>query len=303
MTKENINPNGPTISVVIPVFNAEKYLGQAIRSALEQTLPPHEIVVVNDGSTDSSLDIATSFGSAVICLSQTNRGLSATRNLAIARSTGDWIAFLDADDYWLPDKLARQAAVIQADPTVGLIYTGRTNLSIDGTARDIPAREPRWVTGKLPVKNFISPTTVMVKRSLMVQHPFDDSLKSSEEWWLFYSLSRIAKFAAVAEPLAIYRVYPESLSNRNWKAVYDFAHIVAKRIQNDFTGFHKALVRLKTSSRLFASASISQRQQGSPEFVRYMFKSLISWPLPDFWPARYKILLKMLIQKMTGRIA
>lgn len=288
------------ISVVIPVFNAEKYLRQAICSALEQTLPPHEIIVVNDGSTDSSPMIASSFGSAVIYLSQQNHGLSATRNLAIARSTGDWIAFLDADDYWLPDKLARQGAMIQADPTIGLIYTGKTDLSLDGTTRDVAARPPQWVTNILPVQNYIFPTTVLAKRSLLLEHPFDASLKSSEEWWLFYSLSRITKFAAIAEPTAVYRVYPESLSNRNWKAVLDYANIVAGRIQNDFTGFRKFLLHRKTDSRLFASASLSQREQGSPEFLHYIVKSLISWPFPDFWPARYKIFLKMLLQKMKA---
>ncbi|MGA3079772.1 MAG: glycosyltransferase family A protein [Terracidiphilus sp.] len=291
---------GLSISVVMPVYNAEKYLRQAIRSALEQTLPPHEIIVINDGSTDSSLEIARSFGSAITCISQQNRGLSASRNLAIARSTGDWIAFLDADDYWLPEKLARQAAMIQADPSIGLIYTGKTDLSLDGTTRDVQARPPQWVTNMLPVQNYIFPTTVLTRRSLLLEHAFDESLESSEEWWLFYSLSRITKFAAIAEPTAVYRVYPESLSNRNWKAVFDYASIVAGRIQNDFTGFDKILLRCKTNSRIFANASLSQREQGSPEFLRYIVKSLILWPFPNFWPARYKILLKMLIQKSRG---
>jgi glycosyltransferase involved in cell wall biosynthesis len=133
------------VSVVIPVFNAEKYLRQAISSALDQTLPPHEIIIVDDGSTDSSREIASSFGPAVICLSQQHQGPSAARNLATARSSGDWIAFLDADDYWLPDKLARQAAVIEADPNVELVYTGRTELLPDGTTRDVPAMPVPWV--------------------------------------------------------------------------------------------------------------------------------------------------------------
>lgn len=288
-----------SISVAIPVFNGEKYIEQAIRSAMEQTLPPQEIIVIDDGSTDSSREIASSFGPSVTCISQQNRGLSAARNLAVKRSSGDWIAFLDADDYWFPDKLARQAAVIQADPSIGLIYTGKTNLFPDGTTNDEPVRQPSWIKKMLPVQNFIFPTTVMVKRSLVLEHAFDETLKSSEEWWFFYSLSRITDFGVIADPTAVYRLSQESLSNRDWKSVLHYADIVSQRILHDFTGFHKMLLRRKVNSRLFASAALSARVHGSPEFLSYIVKSLVSWPIPDFWSARYKIFLKMLFQKIN----
>ena len=289
-----------SISVVIPVFNAEKYLRQAICSALEQTLVPHEIIIVDDGSSDSSLEIASSFGPAVTCLSQQHQGPSAARNLATTRSTGDWIAFLDADDYWFPDKLARQTAAIQADPTIGLVYTGITQLSPDGTSHNLQAKSPLWVKNRFAFEDPIFPLTVMARRSLLIEHPWPDSFKSSEDWWLFYRLSRITDFAAIPEPTAVYRLHSESLTSKDWKSVLHYAEMVSRDIQNDFTGFHKILLRRKTNSRLFASASLSQREQGSPEFLRYIVKSLISWPFPDFWPARYKIFLKMLVQKMQG---
>jgi glycosyltransferase involved in cell wall biosynthesis len=288
------------VSVVMPVFNAEKYLGQAIRSALEQTLPPHEVILVDDGSTDSSREIAASFGSAVICLSQEHRGASAARNLAIARSTGDWIAFLDADDYWLPDKLERQAAAIQADPSVGLVYTGRTELSPDGTSRDFQAPRPQRVKKMLPAGNVLFPTTALVRRSLLPEQAFDTSLESSVDWWFFYCLSRIARFAAVPEPTAVYRASPLSLCNRNWKSVLRNAEIVSRRIQSDFTGLDKLLLRRKSNAKLLANAALSAREQGSPECLHLIVKSLISWPLPRFGPARYRIFLKMLAQRMKG---
>jgi glycosyltransferase involved in cell wall biosynthesis len=286
---------------VIPVFNAEKYLRQAICSALEQTLPPHEVIIVDDGSTDSSREIAASFGPAVICLSQEHQGPSAARNLATARSTGDWIAFLDADDYWLPDKLARQAAMIQADPTIGLVYTGRTELSPDGSFNEVRAQQPSWVKERLQFENPIFPTTVMARREFLIEYPWHESFKSSEDWWLFYRLSRVTNLAAVAEPTAVYRLHAESLTSRDWKSVLHYAEMVSRSIQNDFTGSHKMLLRRKVNSRLFASAGIAAREQGSPEFLRYIVKSLISWPLPNFWPARYKIFMKMIVQKIEGQ--
>jgi glycosyltransferase involved in cell wall biosynthesis len=301
MTEFTASKGRMLVSVVIPVFNGEKYLRQAIRSALEQTLPPHEVIVVDDGSTDSSREIASSFGSAVICLSQDHKGASAARNLAAANSTGDWIAYLDADDYWLPGKLARQAAAIQASPDAGLVYTGRTELYPDGTFHEVQARNPRWVKKMLPSGNVLFPTTALVKKSLALENGFDTSLESSVDWWFFYRLSRIAAFEAIPESTAVYRSSPESLCNRNWKAVLHNAETVSRRIQNDFTGLHRTLLRRKANSKLFANAAISARAQGSPEFLLYIVKSLISWPFPDFWPARYRVFLMMIFQKLKRR--
>lgn len=288
------------ISVVIPVFNAEKYLRQALRSALEQTLPPHEIIVVDDGSSDSSREIAASFGSAVTCLTQQHKGCSAARNLATKRSTGDWIAFLDADDYWLPDKLGRQAAVVQADPTIGLVYTGRTEISPDGTSRDVLARQPSWVKKRLAYANPMFPTTVIAKRTLLIENPWPESFQSSVDWWLFYRLSRVTNFAAIAEPTAVYRIHPKSLTSRDWESVLRNGEMVSQEIQKDFALPRKMLLGSRVKSRLLAHAAISAREQGSPEFLKYIVKSLISWPFPDIWPARYKIFLKMLTQKIQG---
>jgi hypothetical protein len=140
----------------------------------------------------------------------------------------------------------------------------------------------------------------MAKRSLLIEHPWSESFKSSEDWRLFYRLSRITTFAAIADPTAVYRLHAESLTNRDWEAVLHYAEIVAREIQNDFTGFRKFFLRRKANSRLFASAGVAAREQSSPEFLRYIVKSLISYPFPDFWPNRYKILLKMLAQKMRS---
>jgi glycosyltransferase involved in cell wall biosynthesis len=98
-----------TITAIIPVHNGERHLAEAIQSVLAQTLPPGEIIVVDDGSTDASAAIAQSFGAPVRVLAQPNLGPAAARNLGLAHATGDLLAFLDADDLWTPNKLARQA--------------------------------------------------------------------------------------------------------------------------------------------------------------------------------------------------
>lgn len=115
------------LSVIIPVHNGERYLEEAIRSALAQTLPPTELIVVDDGSTDGSAAIARSFGAPVHVLTHANRGAAGARNAGAACATGDLLAFLDADDLWLPDKLARQVQALREDPSCEAILGGVEN--------------------------------------------------------------------------------------------------------------------------------------------------------------------------------
>jgi glycosyltransferase involved in cell wall biosynthesis len=107
--------------VVIPVFNGERFLAEALRSILAQTLPPDEIIVVDDGSTDGSAALAAQFA-RVLVLRQSNRGAGAALNLGTRHARGDLLAFLDADDRWLPGKLAAQVAILDADATVDMVF-------------------------------------------------------------------------------------------------------------------------------------------------------------------------------------
>lgn len=110
------------ISVVIPAYNREKYLGEAVQSALGQTLPPDEIIVVDDGSTDQTAAVARSFGGIVRCLTRANGGVGPARNDGVAASTGEVLAFLDSDDLWVPQKLEWQAAYLDQHPETDLVF-------------------------------------------------------------------------------------------------------------------------------------------------------------------------------------
>lgn len=116
----------PTISVIIPVYNGERFLAAAIRSVLEQTLPPDEIIVVDDGSTDGSAAIVAELASLsplpIRYVYQENQGSAAARNCALTVATGAMIAFMDADDLWLPDKTRQQMTVLAAHPTAGVAW-------------------------------------------------------------------------------------------------------------------------------------------------------------------------------------
>ena len=112
----------PLVSVIIPVYNCEKYLAEAIESVLAQTYQPLEIIVIDDGSTDGSAEVAKSFGPTVQYCFQVNSGTAAARNRGIELAKGDFFAFLDADDLWVEDKLTNQMAAFTNNPNLDIVY-------------------------------------------------------------------------------------------------------------------------------------------------------------------------------------
>lgn len=130
-TTGNAEGSAPGVSAVIPVRDGERYLGEAIESTLGQSRPPLEVIVVNDGSTDSSGEIARSYGPPVRCITQPALGVSAALNAGTRLAGGELLAFLDADDLWTPYKLARQVAALDESPPVDAVLGGFVNF--DGT--------------------------------------------------------------------------------------------------------------------------------------------------------------------------
>lgn len=114
--------NAPRISVIVPVYNGEAYLAQALDSILQQDWPDFELIVVDDGSTDATARIARSYGDRLVYRHQPNAGQGAARNAGLALATGDFIAFLDADDVWLPAKLSRQMALLSQQADIDMVF-------------------------------------------------------------------------------------------------------------------------------------------------------------------------------------
>ena len=113
----------PLISCIVPVFNGERYLGKALESILKQTYQPLEIIVVNDGSTDGTAAVAARYGDQIHYVRQNNAGAPTARNLGLSVARGEFVAFLDSDDLWHPEKLERQMARFDACPQIDLCVT------------------------------------------------------------------------------------------------------------------------------------------------------------------------------------
>ena len=128
------------VSVIIPVYNGDRYLAEAIDSVLNQSYGDREIIIVDDGSTDNTRRVIRSYGKQIYCTSQQNQGVASSRNLGLEVATGEYIAFLDQDDLFLPHKLAAQVAILDRQPEVGIVNSG-WNI-IDATGQVVAAVQP-----------------------------------------------------------------------------------------------------------------------------------------------------------------
>ena len=120
------------VSTIVAVYNGAATVDRALRSIFAQTFIDNEVVVVNDGSTDDTASVLAGFGDRIHVITQPNRGLSAARNAGVRGSRGEYIAFLDDDDEWMPEKLARSVPVLDAEPACALVYTLALKVDVDG---------------------------------------------------------------------------------------------------------------------------------------------------------------------------
>ncbi|ASV76489.1 Putative glycosyl transferase [Thermogutta terrifontis] len=214
----------PRISVVIPVYNGAKYLREALASVMEQTYKPFEIIVVDDGSTDGSADIAKSFAENIIVLSQANRGESAARNLGINAASGDWIAFLDADDIWHPKKLERQSVHCTAETDcihTNFFYFGICEGKVDVSSI---AKEVRYSIPHVAVHNPFRISSVVIRKDLPVRFP--EWTQDGEDLLFFLDLCLKARIRLVPEFLTGYRVHEEGQSRKPDMLIRRFAALI-----------------------------------------------------------------------------
>lgn len=293
------------ISVIIPAHNAEPYVAQAIESCLRQTCLPEEIIVVDDGSTDGTAEIAQSYPSPVRVLRlQENMGVSVARNEGVAAATGDWLAFLDADDQFLPDKLELQQRQIFANPVAVLIYAGFRIIglnAIEQIGRYYPPCELEW---RLRYHMCLLQSTVLLRKDAFLSiGGFDPALRAAQDWDLCLRiLNRFTSegFAAVEKPLVLYCRTPGSLSS-NPMRYFNLRHgIIEKQSLHRATGISKTLLRRRIEAFNAWDTAIAVRENGSAEDISFMLKSLILWPLPGkmLRMKRYKFALVMSMQHL-----
>jgi glycosyltransferase involved in cell wall biosynthesis len=212
-----------SVSVIIPTFNAERLVTQAVRSVLAQTHCPLEITVIDDGSTDATREALRPYGGRLRYLAQENRGVYAARNRGIREARGTHVAFLDADDIWEPTKLARQVEILEKHPEFPVVHTDAALMDIDGRLLKASANPRRQSANGLVFEEFfLSNMAVMLLSTVVIRRDcfdktglFDERHRSVVDQLFFLRLSWHFPIFFIPEPLARYRVTPGSLSRRN----------------------------------------------------------------------------------------
>ena len=297
----------PLVSVIIPVFNLESYLGEAVDSVLNQTCQDFEIIMVDDGSTDSSREIMNGYQcrlpEKVRSIFLGHRGAAAARNAGIAMAAGKWIAFLDGDDQWLPSKLEKQLNAAATNPQLNFIATAAIVL---GTGRLL--REPIPSQGDLQYLLliegcFILLSSVLLHRSLLAKIHFDESLPGAQDFDLYLRLADQARFLMLTAPLVHYRIRPGAISDpktSHFLQLHIHYQLIkrekSKLLNSNFSRYHEiknqlsktmaALTHLAAYYSLTSSkASISMRIKMSlcairknpfnPKNFRFLFQSFL----------------------------
>lgn len=225
----------PTVSVIIPAFNAMPHLPQTIESVLQQTFNDFEILIIDDASTDSTVEWISQIKDHRIHLIQQtkNQGPNAARNLGINSAKGDYIAFLDADDIWEPAKLFKQVEILERDIHIGLIYTSATIMNEEGqvTGRLFVARKEGNVWESLIQGNFVDcPSSVIVRRECFNQVGlFDVNFRCFEDWEMWIRIAKTYRFAAMSEPLVKFRMVANS-NSKNYHLMETSFHQVINKI-------------------------------------------------------------------------
>jgi glycosyltransferase involved in cell wall biosynthesis len=238
---------GKLVSVVIPAYNYARFVGRAVDSVLAQTYAPVECVVVDDGSTDETPQVLARYGGRIRSIRQENRGLSGTRNTGIRAARGEYVALLDADDYWRPDKIARQVELAEATPGVGAVGCFGEAVDRDGShlrylrfpaavpggggaadgrplatqLRAIALRE-HWVG--------CSSSGALIPRAVLDEvGPFDETLRAAEDWDMWLRIAARHAIVNVTDVLAFICQHgtgsfrnAEKMETNQWK-VYERA--------------------------------------------------------------------------------
>ena len=280
-----MNEMQPVVSVIIPTYNREKFIGEAINSVLDQTYHDFEIIVVDDGSTDRTRDIVMAFPGKVRYVHQTNQGRSRARNYALSLARGSYIAFLDSDDLYLPEKLALQVAYMDAHPEVNMIYTSAYCIDEDGAPLDYvyKAATSGWIYKDIAffVPVTITLPTVMVRREVFDNvGGFDESMERFEDTDMWRRISKHYQIGAIRECTCRLRTHPDNaLASQDPSQIVNALEYYIGKIWKEDAEIGAKVLR-KGASQLYYYYGIAMMSKPNWRMLgrKLMTKALIFWP-------------------------
>lgn len=296
----------PLVSIIIPVYNSAKTLRDSLDSCLAQHYTPIEIIVVDDGSHDASVEIVRGYESQVRLLEQANAGPAIARNRGIASAEGDYIKFLDADDLLHPEHLTHVMATFAAQPDVAVVYTRYQHVLADGHTPKPNMQDPDLLSGDIfcdllrSNSNAVLTSALTVKRQCLLAvgaFPDDPDFRHSEDWDLFLRLAARYRYGTVPQILVNYRWHDNNISQdtlavargrlRVWQQARHYApdkHCfdAAEYDQIIAARYHVlAMVAWEQGQRELARHALQQAIQTSPQSrVIRQFYRLLTYVMP-----------------------
>lgn len=273
----------PTISVIIPVYNAMAFLPEALNSVLTQTFTDFEAIIVNDGSQDNIVEWAKTLSDArVKLISQENQGVSQARNAGILSSRGDYIAFLDADDIWEPEKLASQIVAFKESPELGLVDTWIA--FVDEQNNVLFSAGQSYQAGNV-LRKILEGNLVMCGSSPVIRRQcfetaglFDGELQIGEDWHMWVRIAAHYPFQVLKKPLVRYRRHSSNATDKHEQMLVGLSAAIEKIYRlfpSDLTPIKK-----KAYGRLFLYYAIKMYETKNYSQAKHFFKkALLNYPM------------------------
>jgi len=295
------------VSVIIPAYNVEKSISEAMDSVLNQTYEDLEVIVVDDGSTDGTKDMLKKYiGSPrhqvtkspvdVRYFYQQNKGPAAARNRGIKEAKGDYIAFLDSDDIWLPEKIEKQMQKIKEEPQYYLVHTARLRMEPDGSIKSSKRKVHEGsVLDELLKENFICCSSVLARRLCFdTVGLFDESRSNkSEDYDMWLRIAQGHKIGFVNEELVKYRVNPNGYNRSNIRDAYVSEKNVFLKALIDYKGNNKEKLRQEKLHK------ITYRMGHSFFYIKEYYKaSLAFWEAVKIKKSNFKSIAWYIISKI-----
>lgn len=274
------------ISVIIPTYNSEKYICEAIDSVLCQTYKDYEIIIIDDGSTDNTRTIITERYPFIRYFYNDNRGVSYARNYGISKAQGDLVAFLDADDKWLPEKLEKQVVLFSDDHKLGMAFTENYFFDDHGIRTSKLDKRKRLLYGNIVrnifVKSYLVTSTVMVRKCVFDDVGlFEEELNVAEDDNMWMRISMKYRIELIDEPLLLYRITEGSLSRLTENIFFGVRKHI-EIIENKYPEIHKRLgksaIKRKYSELFFDEAYQLFSDRMYRKSRKHFFNSYINNP-------------------------
>lgn len=308
----------PSVTVLMSVYNAERYLAEAIESILNQTFKDFEFLIINDGSSDKSEQVIKSFvDSRIRLISRANKGLTASLNEGIAKARGKYIARQDADDLSIPTRLEREFKVMESDPKIGMVGSNYTIIDEEGHSLVTTKvfTHPDDLALAEILSNQFGHGSVMMRKSVLDKvGTYDPKVGYVEDYDLFVRISRVARIANIKEPLYFWRRSPGgvSLSNQELqiKQAFTIRDREFKRFLQDrkhfkiFSSFHPFSVRpnpfhyFDKKAALFRDLAYLYRQEGKrAKSIQSLVTALVLAP----WCSRSYLYLWRILKNKSNK--